>query len=226
MDRLLGPSLLNKSSAAGANLQRINYTIQPPQKPDRPPLRRHVEDDRPRLECPAGFLREAEQRRLQQRHSYGSVQQHHYLNDGSHLASWAPAIAATETTAAVATHPYYTNPLTPPAAMWTDGTLHVQQLHGCTVQNAQQKDNPANYNGWQQQNVTWMNWKNPTELSFHWSNPRIVPASATSPPVSLGRLPAGWRLSRRSAGARTSSRTSRPMPNRSEHWVYQPELSG
>ena len=160
----LGPSLLNKSSAAGANLQRINYTIQPPQNQ----TVRHFDATWKMIDpgwnaLPASFVKQSNGN-----YTDGTTtvpaSSIITLNDGSHLASWAPAIAATSTTAAVATHPYYTNPLTPPAGFvdpvapytfnsFTDGTL----------QTVQQKDNPANYNGWQQQNVTWMNWKNPTD---------------------------------------------------------------
>jgi len=148
----IGPSLMNKTSAVGANLQRINYVVEPPASQTVINFDATWKYPSPGWNAiPAGATAP---------NSAGTAT----LMDGTKLVNWNAAVAATATTPAIPATPNYLNPATPPAGYvdpmqpWT----YIRPSDG-SVQTGDQRDNPANYVGWSQKNVTWMNANNPQQ---------------------------------------------------------------
>jgi hypothetical protein len=142
----IGPSLMNKSSAAGANLQRINYVVEPPKQQTVTNFDTTWKYPSPDWNAvPANYETPAN----------ASL---YTLMNGAKLVSW---VAATGDTPA---HPNYVSAATPPPG-YVDPTApytFIRPSDG-TTQNVDQRDNPANYVGWSQQSVSWMYASNPQD---------------------------------------------------------------
>ena len=144
----IGPSLMNKSSAAGSNLQRINYTVEPPKAQ----TVRHFDAtwNKPSVEwnaLPSTFVAQGDGS-----YSNGTIS----VSSGNLYKLMNGTVLATNGvyTNPVAAPPGYVDPTAPYTFLsFTDGTL----------QNATQKDNPANYVGWTMQDVKWMFASNPQD---------------------------------------------------------------
>jgi len=160
----IGPDMVGMSSAHGANLQGINYVIAPPVQQTATNFNSTWNKPDPGWNAlPASFHTNSDGNYTNGTTVIpsGSIIK---LNDGSLIAQWAPAAAATSSSAAVAAHPYYVNPNPAPAGYVDPGAPYTfNSFTDGTVQNTGQYQNPGNYVGWTQEPVTWLRASNPND---------------------------------------------------------------
>ncbi len=157
----LGPSLLNSSTAAGANLQRLNYTIAPPTT--QTVLNFNATWNRPDPgwnALPSTFVKQGNGDftfGTSGTPGYVDVPSGSIINlpNGQVLAQWNSTTGK----------PYYVNPVAPPAGYVDPGApFSYTSFTNGTVQNTGQYNNASNYLGWISESVTWMKASDPKDF--------------------------------------------------------------
>jgi hypothetical protein len=148
----IGPSLVNQASAAGANLEKIEFVIAPPSSQTATNFNSHW--NKPTDPNDPNYVNKMATAQPSNTAQLGYVQVGgptglYYDPKGYYAAGHTPADA----NAAYALNP--ANPLIP--------IYSFLSLQDGTPQSTTQSNNPANYVGWSQQNVTWMRASNPAE---------------------------------------------------------------
>jgi hypothetical protein len=158
----IGPSLANATSAKGANLNNIGYTIEPPKV--QAALNFNATWNKSTVPTSSNYVNPG-----------APFQYINYvtnpLGTNNVLSNTVRDASGNITYTNVGNTSTYNNG---PSVAITPNALPTSTANGQVIINGRQSDNPANYVGWTQQQITWLSAKNPADF------PSLVEAAQRS----------------------------------------------